>query len=186
MDAGRVTALKKGSAVVTATSDSKSDSCTVTVTPAVYRIETAHTDSGDIPAWDTLSRQVRVLYAADCQESGPAAPLAGIPCQGLCVSTSAPTPANTVDWPGGDKFTGHCPCYNEVVLDGSRERVRITSSISPSNNFYPPSVQPLLGRGKRLHRHRPGQRLLWRRHHPSSSPAPSCCRRPEPHTEHIS
>ncbi len=49
VDAGRVTALKKGSAVVTATSDSKSDSCTVTVTPAVYRIETAHTDSGDIP-----------------------------------------------------------------------------------------------------------------------------------------
>ena len=35
VDAGRVTALKKGSAVVTATSDSKSDSCTVTVTPAV-------------------------------------------------------------------------------------------------------------------------------------------------------
>ena len=49
MEAGRVTGLKKGTAVVTAVSDTKSDSCTVTVTPAVYRIETAHDASGSIP-----------------------------------------------------------------------------------------------------------------------------------------
>lgn len=52
VEAGRVTGLKKGTAVVTAVSDTKSDSCTVTVTPAVYRIETAHNASGSIPAWD--------------------------------------------------------------------------------------------------------------------------------------
>lgn len=37
VEAGRVTGLKKGTAVVTAVSDTKSDGCTVTVTPAVYR-----------------------------------------------------------------------------------------------------------------------------------------------------
>lgn len=70
MDAGRVTALKKGSAVVTATSDSKSDSCTVTVTPAVYRIETAHTDSGDIPAWDTYPAKSEFFMPLIAKKAG--------------------------------------------------------------------------------------------------------------------
>ena len=67
---GRVTALKKGSAVVTATSDSKSDSCTVTVTPAVYRIETAHTDSGDIPAWDTYPAKYEFFMPLTAKKAG--------------------------------------------------------------------------------------------------------------------
>ena len=70
VDAGRVTALKKGSAVVTATSDSKNDSCTVTVTPAVYRIETAHTDSGDIPAWDTYPAKSEFFMPLTAKKAG--------------------------------------------------------------------------------------------------------------------
>ena len=147
VDAGRVTALKKGSAVVTATSDSKSDSCTVTVTPAVYRIETAHTDSGDIPAWDTYPAKSEFFMPLTAKK-------AGLLLRSLefRVKGYMPGKMRTVLRKYGtttalaDKSIDLVRGYNDVVLDmGSialEKGVEYQLYFAASNNFYPPSVQP--------------------------------------------
>ena len=149
VDAGRVTALKKGSAVVTATSDSKSDSCTVTVTPAVYRIETAHTDSGDIPAWDTYPAKYEFFMPLTAKKAGLLLRSLEFRVKGYVPGTM-----RTVLRKYGattalaDKFTDIVRGYNDVVLDmGSialEKGVEYQLYFAASNNFYPPSVQPSL------------------------------------------
>ena len=145
VDAGRVTALKKGSAVVTATSDSKSDSCTVTVTPAVYRIETAHTDSGDIPAWDTYPSKSEFFMPLTAKK-------AGLLLRSLefRVKGYMPGKMRTVLRKYGtttalaDKSIDLVRGYNDVVLDmGSialEKGVEYQLYFAAANNFYPPSV----------------------------------------------
>jgi len=145
VDAGRVTALKKGSAVVTATSDSKSDNCTVTVTPAVYRIETAHTDSGDIPAWDTYPAKSEFFMPLTAKK-------AGLLLRSLefRVKGYMPGKMRTVLRKYGtttalaDKSIDLVRGYNDVVLDmGSialEKGVEYQLYFAAANNFYPPSV----------------------------------------------
>ena len=145
VDAGRVTALKKGSAVVTATSNSKSDSCTVTVTPAVYRIETAHTDSGDIPAWDTYPAKSEFFMPLTAKK-------AGLLLRSLefRVKGYMPGKMRTVLRKYGtttalaDKSIDLVRGYNDVVLDmGSivlEKGVEYQLYFAAANNFYPPSV----------------------------------------------
>lgn len=145
VDAGCVTALKKGSAVVTATSDSKSDSCTVTVTPAVYRIETAHTDSGDIPAWDTYPAKSEFFMPLTAKK-------AGLLLRSLefRVKGYMPGKMRTVLRKYGtttalaDKSIDLVRGYNDVVLDmGSialEKGVEYQLYFAAANNFYPPSV----------------------------------------------
>lgn len=145
VDAGCVTALKKGSAVVTATSDSKSDSCTVTVTPAVYRIETAHTDSGDIPAWDTYPSKSEFFMPLTAKK-------AGLLLRSLefRVKGYMPGKMRTVLRKYGtttalaDKSIDLVRGYNDVVLDmGSialEKGVEYQLYFAAANNFYPPSV----------------------------------------------
>ena len=147
VDAGRVTALKKGSAVVTATSDSKSDSCTVTVTPAVYRIETAHTDSGDIPAWDTYPAKYEFFMPLTAKKAGLLLRSLEFRVKGYVPGTM-----RTVLRKYGsttalvDKFTDIVRGYNDVVLDmdsiALEKGVEYQLYFAASNNFYPPSVQP--------------------------------------------
>ena len=149
VDAGRVTALKKGSAVVTATSDSKSDSCTVTVTPAVYRIETAHTDSGDIPAWDTYPAKYEFFMPLTAKKAGLLLRSLEFRVKGYVPGTM-----RTVLRKYGsetalvDKFIDIIRGYNDVVLDmgniALEKGVEYQLYFAASNNFYPPSVEPSL------------------------------------------
>lgn len=189
VDAGRVTALKKGSAVVTATSDSKSDSCTVTVTPAVYRIETAHTDSGDIPAWDTYPAKYEFFMPLTAKKAGLLLRSLEFRVKGYVPGTM-----HTVLRKYGsttalaDKFTDIVRGYNDVVLDmGSiaLERASNTSSISPppTTSTRPLSSPP--GSQQTTASTSPRAAPTMATTPPSSSPAPSCCRRPEPHRTHI-
>lgn len=147
VDAGRVTALKKGSAVVTATSDSKSDSCTVTVTPAVYRIETAHTDSGDIPAWDTYPAKYEFFMPLTAKKAGLLLRSLEFRVKGYVPGTMRTVLRKYGSTTAlADKFTDIVRGYNDVVLDmGSialEKGVEYQLYFAASNNFYPPSVQP--------------------------------------------
>ncbi|MGK5439754.1 Ig-like domain-containing protein [Faecalibacterium prausnitzii] len=147
VDAGRVTALKKGSAVVTATSDSKSDSCTVTVTPAVYRIETAHTDSGDIPAWDTYPAKSEFFMPLTAKKAGLLLRSLEFRVKGYVPGTMRTVLRKYGSTTAlADKFTDIIRGYNDVVLDmGSialEKGVEYQLYFAASNNFYPPSVQP--------------------------------------------
>ena len=149
VDAGRVTALKKGSAVVTATSDSKSDSCTVTVTPAVYRIETAHTDSGDIPAWDTYPAKYEFFMPLTAKKAGLLLRSLEFRVKGYVPGTMRTVLRKYGSTTAlADKFTDIVRGYNDVVLDmGSialEKGVEYQLYFAASNNFYPPSVQPSL------------------------------------------
>ena len=147
VDAGRVTALKKGSAVVTAISDSKSDSCTVTVTPAVYRIETAHTDSGDIPAWDTYPAKYEFFMPLTAKKAGLLLRSLEFRVKGYVPGTMRTVLRKYGSTTAlADKFTDIVRGYNDVVLDmGSialEKGVEYQLYFAASNNFYPPSVQP--------------------------------------------
>ena len=147
VDAGRVTALKKGSAVVTATSDSKSDSCTVTVTPAVYRIETAHTDSGDIPAWDTYPAKYEFFMPLTAKKAGLLLRSLEFRVKGYVPGTMRTVLRKYGSTTAlADKFIDIVRGYNDVVLDmGSialEKGVEYQLYFAASNNFYPPSVQP--------------------------------------------
>lgn len=147
VDAGRVTALKKGSAVVTATSDSKSDSCTVTVTPAVYRIETAHTDSGDIPAWDTYPAKAEFFMPLTAKKAGLLLRSLEFRVKGYVPGTMRTVLRKYGSTTAlADKFIDIVRGYNDVVLDmGSialEKGVEYQLYFAASNNFYPPSVQP--------------------------------------------
>ena len=147
VDAGRVTALKKGSAVVTATSDSKSDSCTVTVTPAVYRIETAHTDSGDIPAWDTYPAKSEFFMPLTAKKAGLLLRSLEFRVKGYVPGTMRTVLRKYGSTTAlADKFIDIVRGYNDVVLDmGSialEKGVEYQLYFAASNNFYPPSVQP--------------------------------------------
>ena len=118
VDAGRVTALKKGSAVVTATSDSKSDNCTVTVTPAVYRIETAHTDSGDIPAWDTYPAKYEFFMPLTAKKAGLLLRSLEFRVKGYVPGTMRTVLRKYGSTTAlADKFTDIVRGYNDVVLD---------------------------------------------------------------------
>ena len=145
VDAGRVTALKKGSAVVTATSDSKSDSCTVTVTPAVYRIETAHTDSGDIPAWDTYPAKYEFFMPLTAKKAGLLLRSLEFRVKGYVPGTMRTVLRKYGSTTAlADKFTDIVRGYNDVVLDmGSialEKGVEYQLYFAAANNFYPPSV----------------------------------------------
>lgn len=147
VDAGRVTALKKGSAVVTATSNSKSDSCTVTVTPAVYRIETAHTDSGDIPAWDTYPAKAEFFMPLTAKKAGLLLRSLEFRVKGYVPGTMRTVLRKYGSTTAlADKFIDIVRGYNDVVLDmGSialEKGVEYQLYFAASNNFYPPSVQP--------------------------------------------
>lgn len=67
---GSVTALKTGTASITARSGSKSDRCTVTVTPAVYRIQTVRNDSGQPSAWDTAPSTAELFMPLTAKRAG--------------------------------------------------------------------------------------------------------------------
>ena len=188
VDAGRVTALKKGSAVVTATSDSKSDSCTVTVTPAVYRIETAHTDSGDIPAWDTYPAKYEFFMPLTAKKAGlllrslEFRVKGYVPrCTPSCASTAPRPPWQTSSPTLSAATTTWCWTWA-----ASRwKRASNTSSISPppTTSTRPLSSPP--GSQQTTASTSPRAAPTMATTPPSSSPAPSCCRRPEPHRTHI-
>ena len=147
MDAGRVTALKKGSAVVTATSNSKSDSCTVTVTPAVYRIETAHTDSGDIPAWDTYPAKYEFFMPLTAKKAGLLLRSLEFRVKGYVPGTMRTVLRKYGSTTAlADKFIDIVRGYNDVVLDMGdlllEKGVEYQLYFAASNNFYSPSIQP--------------------------------------------
>lgn len=189
VDAGRVTALKKGSAVVTATSDSKSDSCTVTVTPAVYRIETAHTDSGDIPAWDTYPAKYEFFMPLTAKKAGLLLRSLEFRVKGYVPGTMRTVLRKYGSTTAlADKFTDIVRGYNDVCWTwaASRwKRASNTSSISPppTTSTRPLSSPP--GSQQTTASTSPRAAPTMATTPPSSSPAPSCCRRPEPHRTHI-
>lgn len=122
VDAGRVTALKKGSAVVTATSD-----------------------SGDIPAWDTYPAKSEFFMPLIAKK-------AGLLLRSLefRVKGYMPGKMRTVLRKYGtttalaDKSIDLVRGYNDVVLDmGSialEKGVEYQLYFAAANNFYPPSV----------------------------------------------
>ncbi len=69
-----------------------------------------------------------------------------------------------------DKFIDIVRGYNDVVLDMGSIALetgrRIPALFRRLQQLLPALCPALLGHSKRLHRHRPRQRLLWRRHHP--------------------
>ena len=131
----------------TATSDSKSDNCTVTVTPAVYRIETAHTDSGDIPAWDTYPAKYEFFMPLTAKKAGLLLRSLEFRVKGYVPGTMRTVLRKYGSTTAlADKFTDIVRGYNDVVLDmGSialEKGVEYQLYFAASNNFYPPSVQP--------------------------------------------
>lgn len=146
VETGRVTALKRGTAVVTAVSDSKSDSCTVTVTPAVYRIETAHDDSGSIPAWDAAPSHAEFSMPLTAKKSGLLLHALEFRIKGFVAGkmrailrqygTTTPLADQSLDLVRG---------YNDVTLDMGdlplEKGVEYQLYMAAVNNFYPPSVK---------------------------------------------
>ena len=67
---GSITALKTGTAAVTARSGDKSASCTITVTPAVYRVLTTRGDDGKAIAWDSLISTPELFMPLTAKRAG--------------------------------------------------------------------------------------------------------------------
>ena len=115
------------------------------MTPAVYRIETAHTDSGDIPAWDTYPSKSEFFMPLTAKK-------AGLLLRSLefRVKGYMPGKMRTVLRKYGtttalaDKSIDLVRGYNDVVLDmGSialEKGVEYQLYFAAANNFYPPSV----------------------------------------------
>ena len=146
VEAGRVTGLKRGSAVVTAVSDTKSDSCTVTVTPAVYRIETAHDASGSIPAWDAAPSHAEFSMPLTAKKSGLLLRALEFRIKGFVAGKMrAILRRYGSTTPLVDLSLELIRGYNDVVLDMGgfplEKGVEYQLYMSAVNNFYPPSVE---------------------------------------------
>ena len=146
VEAGRVTGLKKGTAVVTAVSDTKSDSCTVTVTPAVYRIETAHDASGSIPAWDAAPSHADFSMPLTAKKSGLLLRALEFRIKGFVAGKMrAILRRYGSTTPLVDLSLELIRGYNDVVLDMGgfplEKGVEYQLYLSAVNNFYPPSVE---------------------------------------------
>lgn len=145
VEMGHVTALRKGTAVVTATSDSKTDSCTVTVTPAIFRIETVHTDSGEIPAWDTFPAKSEFFMPLTSKKTGLLLRSLEFRIKGYVQGKmrivlrkyGSTTPLV-------DKAADIVRGYNDVSIDmgdfALEKGVEYQLYFAAANNFYPPSV----------------------------------------------
>lgn len=70
VETGSITALKAGTATVTARSGDKSASCTITVTPAVYRVLTARGDDGKAIAWSSLLSTSELFMPLTAKRAG--------------------------------------------------------------------------------------------------------------------
>lgn len=146
VEAGRVTGLKKGTAVVTAVSDTKSDGCTVTVTPAVYRIETAHDASGSIPAWDAAPSHAEFSMPLTAKKSGLLLRALEFRIKGFVAGKMrAILRRYGSTTPLVDLSLELIRGYNDVVLDMGgfplEKGVEYQLYLSAVNNFYPPSVE---------------------------------------------
>ena len=146
VEAGRVTGFKKGTAVVTAVSDTKSDSCTVTVTPAVYRIETAHDASGSIPAWDAAPSHAEFSMPLTAKKSGLLLRALEFRIKGFVAGKMrAILRRYGSTTPLVDLSLELIRGYNDVVLDMGgfplEKGVEYQLYLSAVNNFYPPSVE---------------------------------------------
>lgn len=119
----------------------------VTVTPAVYRIETAHTDSGDIPAWDTYPAKSEFFMPLTAKKAGLLLRSLEFRVKGYVPGTMRTILRKYGSTTAlADKFIDIVRGYNDVVLDmGSialEKGVEYQLYFAASNNFYPPSVQP--------------------------------------------
>ena len=146
VEAGRVTGLKKGTAVVTAVSDTKSDGCTVTVTPAVYRIETAHDASGSIPAWDAAPSHAEFSMPLTAKKSGLLLRALEFRIKGFVAGKMrAILRRYGSTTPLVDLSLELIRGYNDIVLDMGgfplEKGVEYQLYLSAVNNFYPPSVE---------------------------------------------
>ena len=145
VEAGRVTALRTGTATVTVTSNSKSDSCTVTVTPAVISLATVRNDSGGITAWDTAPARSEFFMPLTAKKAGLQLRSLSFRVKGYMASRM-----RTVlrrygsDTPLVDKLTDIARGYNDVTIDMGdfplEQSVEYQLYFSASNNFYPPTV----------------------------------------------
>ena len=141
---GCAAAVRDGTLSVTCP---RGKSCTVTVTPAVYRIETAHTDSGDIPAWDTYPAKYEFFMPLTAKKAGLLLRSLEFRVKGYVPGTMRTVLRKYGSTTAlADKFTDIVRGYNDVVLDmGSialEKGVEYQLYFAASNNFYPPSVQP--------------------------------------------
>ena len=118
------------------------------MTPAVYRIETAHTDSSDIPAWDTYPSKSEFFMPLTAKK-------AGLLLRSLefRVKGYMPGKMRTVLRKYGtetalaDKSIDLVRGYNDVVLDmGSialEKGVEYQLYFAAASKFYPPlSIPP--------------------------------------------
>lgn len=113
----------------------------------VVKVQTAHTDSGDIPAWDTYPAKYEFFMPLTAKKAGLLLRSLEFRVKGYVpgtMRTALRKYGSTTDL--ADKFIDIVRGYNDVVLDmGSialEKGVEYQLYFAASNNFYPPSVTP--------------------------------------------
>lgn len=147
VEQGHLTALKKGSAVVTAQSDSKLDHCNVTVTPAIFRVETAHDDSGSIPAWEKSPSVTELVLPFTAKKAGLLLRSLSFRVKGY---VQGPVRILFREYGSStalvDQLTSFVRGYNDVTLEMGdiplEKGVEYQLYLSAANKLYPPSIAP--------------------------------------------
>ena len=113
----------------------------------VVKVQTAHTDSGDIPAWDTYPAKSEFFMPLTAKKAGLLLRSLEFRVKGYVPGTMRTVLRKYGSTTAlADKFTDIVRGYNDVVLDmGSialEKGVEYQLYFAASNNFYPPSVAP--------------------------------------------
>ena len=113
----------------------------------VVKVQTAHTDSGDIPAWDTYPAKYEFFMPLTAKKAGLLLRSLEFRVKGYVPGTMRTVLRKYGSTTAlADKFTDIVRGYNDVVLDmGSialEKGVEYQLYFAASNNFYPPSVTP--------------------------------------------
>ena len=147
VETGRVTALKTGTAVITASSGSASDSCSVTVTPAILRIATVRDDSGGITAWDTAPAKPDLFMPFTVKKSGLLLHALEFRLKGYLqgrLRTTLRRYGSTEILV--DQFQSIVRGYNDVTVDMGdlplEQGVEYQLGFVASNNCYLPNIDP--------------------------------------------
>lgn len=115
--------------------------------PTVVQVQTAHTDSGDIPAWDTYPSKSEFFMPLTAKKAGLLLRSLEFRVKGYVPGTMRTVLRKYGSTTAlADKFIDIVRGYNDVVLDmGSialEKGVEYQLYFAASNKFYPPSVQP--------------------------------------------
>ena len=113
----------------------------------VVKVQTAHTDSGDIPAWDTYPAKSEFFMPLTAKKAGLLLRSLEFRVKGYVPGTMRTVLRKYGSTTAlADKFIDIVRGYNDVVLDmGSialEKGVEYQLYFAASNNFYPPSVAP--------------------------------------------